>query len=80
MSKTKNRYRTSHICPRNSFWTGLGSIFNIFGNYYDFNYSKSEIDADAKAIANDWNMVGQDMKDVLKQHAKKKPSKHLVHH
>jgi len=46
---------------------GAGSIINIFGNYYEFNSSDSEQEADAKAIRNDFEMVGQDIEQALKQ-------------
>ena len=72
MSKRSYRYKTSLLFPKHSFLTGLGSIFNVFGNYSDFNYSKSTDDVDSQAIANDWNMVGQDLKDVMKKNPPKK--------
>jgi hypothetical protein len=44
---------------------GMGTIFNIWGNYYGYNYSNTPQEADQWAIASDWRMVGKDMEDVL---------------
>lgn len=48
-----------------NFLVGAGSVMNIAGNYYSFNESESESEADAKAIENDFRMVGQDIYNVL---------------
>lgn len=47
--------------PKTSFLIGAGSVLNIAGNYFDFNYSESDKQADYKAIASDWNAVGDDV-------------------
>jgi hypothetical protein len=39
----------------------MGSVLNISGNYFPFNYSKSDEDADKKAIQSDWAIIGQDI-------------------
>ena len=59
------KFKTNQLFPRSSFLTGMGSVLNISGKYFDFNYSKSEAESDAKAIASDWGMVGQDLQHVL---------------
>ncbi len=64
MNETK--IRTDFLLPRFSFITGAGTIFNIGGNFFEFNTSKSEIEADYKAIKSDWDMVGEDVSESLK--------------
>lgn len=64
------RYKTNILFPRASFIDGIGSIFNLAGNYFDFNYPKSSEDADRKAIESDWNMIGNDIKKVTKKSKK----------
>lgn len=54
--------KSSIVLPSNTFWTGLGSIFNISGSYFDYNTSKTEREADYKALRRDWEMVGNDIK------------------
>jgi hypothetical protein len=43
---------------------GNGGQF-LEGNFYKFNTSPNEKIADARAIRNDWQMVGQDMRKVM---------------
>jgi hypothetical protein len=40
-----------------SFLSGMGSVFNIFGNYYSFDDYLSEAD-DVKDLSSDWDKVG----------------------
>jgi len=68
MRRLKKLYTTYVLFPRNSFGIGLGSTFNIAGNYYKFNYSKTDQEADAKAIENDWGVIGQDLADTFKKY------------
>jgi len=57
--------RTDFLAPKSSFLTGMGSILNIAGSYYDYNYSKSNAEDDFKAIKSDWQMIGNDMQKVI---------------
>jgi len=52
------KYKTDFLLPKLSVITGLGSIMNITGNYFEFNYSPN---LDKKAIENDWGVVGNDI-------------------
>ena len=63
MTKIK-RYRTNILFPRPSFLNGVGSIFNIAGNYFEFDYSNSAEEANRKAIENDWGVIGNDIRKV----------------
>ncbi len=63
---TLKRYRTNILFHRPSFIDGIGSIFNLAGNYFEFNYYGSSEDADRKAIESDWDMVGNDIKKTTK--------------
>ena len=56
---------------------GVGSSISIGGNYYSFNYSKGETEADFKAIRRDWEMIGDDLNTALTDCKIKVPS--LVH-
>lgn len=66
MSKIK-RYRTDFLFPKSSFITGMGSIFDLTGNYYTFNTSKTASEADFTAIRSDWGMVGQDIEKSVNE-------------
>lgn len=60
-----NNYKTSFLFPRTSFLIGIGSIINIAGNYFDFNYYESDDEADFRAIENDWGVIGQDIAHTI---------------
>lgn len=62
---SKKTYRTDILFPRTSALIGAGSIFNIAGNYFEFNRSQTAEEADWLALANDWGMVGRDLKTVI---------------
>jgi hypothetical protein len=64
MTKMKH-YKTNILYPRVSFVDGIGSVFNIAGNFYKFNYSKSNEEADRKALENDWGVIGNDLKKIF---------------
>lgn len=61
-----NKARTGFLLPKNNFWVGLGSVINIFGNYFIYRTSNSDLEADQRAIASDWKMTGQDIEEATK--------------
>lgn len=67
----KRKYRTDVLFPRTSFLIGAGSIFNLAGNYFEFNSCSSSAKADSLAIENDWGVIGNELRDVVS----KKPIK-----
>lgn len=69
---SKKKYRTDQLFPRTNFLIGAGSIFNIPGKYYQFNYSETEEDADSKAIENDWGVIGQDIRKAIQDQEEEK--------
>jgi len=62
MKKRNIKYRTSHLLPKNNFWVGMGSVLNLAGSYFDYNYSKTEKEADFRAIMSDWENIGDDIR------------------
>ena len=64
MEKQK-RYNTSLLYSTSSFLSGAGTVLNLSGNFYEFNTFDTGIEADEKAIANDFRMIGQDLFDVF---------------
>lgn len=63
MKKRNIRYRTDHLLPKNNFWVGMGSILNLAGSYFEYNYTKSEKEADFRALTSDWENVGEDIRE-----------------
>lgn len=64
MNEEKN-YRTDFLFATPSFLIGAGSIFNIAGNYFEFNTSPSGEIADRKALESDWGVVGNDLRCAI---------------
>ncbi len=62
MKKRNLRYKTNYLLPKNNFWVGMGSILNLAGSYFEYNYSKSEKEADLKALTSDWDNVEEDIR------------------
>lgn len=63
-------YRSDFLFPEMNFIIGCGSVMNIVGNYYNFNTSKNETEADAKALASDWGTVGIDLNNAIDEYRK----------
>ncbi len=62
---------TDFLVPRSSVLTGMGAILNLAGSYYFYNVSPTPAEADARALASDWKMVGDDIRHVLHQEKKR---------
>jgi len=58
-----------------SFIIGMGSAFNIPGNYYQFNWSDSDEEADIIAISSDWKAVGNYIRKAINQNNKNNESR-----
>ncbi len=67
MKENKAKYRTDFLLPNNNFFVGFGSVLNVAGAYFDYNYSKNENETDLKALYSDWQNVGNDLKDAKKK-------------
>jgi len=72
MSMSIQKFYTTRLCSRSSVVSGAANVFNIFGNFYKYNYSESFQQADARALRADWNAVGEDLKKSIEYHRTKK--------
>jgi ABC-type arginine transport system ATPase subunit len=59
--KKEQMFRSDFLFPDTDFLTGMGSVLNIAGSYFEFATSKSENLADIKALRSDWGVTGQDL-------------------
>ena len=48
-------------------WTGMASVLDFGVVIKRYNLSASEEDADTKALQSDWNVVGRDMQNSVKE-------------
>ena len=71
MKKKFNKLITNFNLLKNNFFIGIGSILNVFGFYYDYNYSKTYKKTDFEAIFSDWKNVGEDIITAEKKFLKK---------
>lgn len=69
---SKKNYRFDSLFPRTSFLIGAGSVFNLAGNYFQFNTSVNDEKADFKAIESDWGSIGKDLSDIVLKDVKDK--------
>ena len=63
--------------PRMNALTGAGSIFALFGNYYDHHAWVDKPQSDAVAILHDWIMVGTDIQQAIEQFKTETEAKQL---
>jgi hypothetical protein len=50
-----------------SFWEGIARLIDVGGMLNEYNYSKSEWEADYRALQSDWGLVGEDLWGALDQ-------------
>jgi hypothetical protein len=50
-----------------SFLSGFARTFDLYGLYDSYNQSNSPLEADARALASDWIIVGQDLQEAFDQ-------------
>ena len=66
----RTHIQSSKLYANSNFVIGMGSVFNILGSYFDYNYSKSEIESDNDAIKRDWEVIGGDLTSSIHTIAK----------
>ncbi|MDR0675795.1 MAG: hypothetical protein LBF97_02000 [Elusimicrobiota bacterium] len=59
------KYKTTYLFYKNNFFIGMATAFNLFGNFFKYNTFEKSEEVDFKAIANDWYMIGQDIKEAF---------------
>lgn len=62
--------RSDFLFARPSFLKGIGSVLNIGATGNIYNSSKSATKADSRAIASDWQTIGNDMREALDEYKK----------
>lgn len=60
-----SRLSTDFFTASGSLMVGMGSIWNLPGHYFWYNSAPTPEIADARAIWNDFAMVGQDIADAM---------------
>ena len=65
-----DNFTTDFLFTTPSFLTGAANVFNLAGNFYDYNRSETEAEADCKAIKCDFNVIASDLKDAIEKFSK----------
>ena len=60
-----DQFQTDFLFSNSSYLSGASNIFNLGGNFYEYNSSESEELADSKAIGNDFNIIGNDLTSAM---------------
>lgn len=60
-------YRSFRLYARPSFWEGIARVLDVGGALNEYNYSTSPEEADHRALASDWEMVGRDLRWAVMQ-------------
>jgi hypothetical protein len=61
----EKKVQTDFLFAQPSIVSGAARILDLYGLFDDYNRSESALDADQKAIASDWFVVGQDLCDAI---------------
>lgn len=59
--------KTDFLFAQPSFASGVARTLDLWGTLDDYNSSETSLEADEKAIAADWIVVGQDLSDAMAQ-------------
>jgi hypothetical protein len=59
--------KTDFLFAQPSFASGAARTLDLWGTLDDYNSSETTLEADEKAIAADWIVVGQDLSDAMAQ-------------
>jgi hypothetical protein len=58
---TNSKYVSNKLFANPSFISGFSSVLDIGNTLQEYNTSKTEAEADKKALQNDWRAVGEDI-------------------
>ena len=62
------KVKTDFLFAQPSLSSGAARVFDLFGQFDEYNRSDSPAEADAKALASDWILVGQDFCEAIEQY------------
>jgi hypothetical protein len=62
------KVKTDFLFAQPSLSSGAARVFDLFGQFDGYNRSDSPAEADAKALASDWILVGQDICEAIEQY------------
>ena len=61
----QSNFHTDFLFTNCNLLTGAATVFNLVGDFYEFNASQTGVEADCKAIGNDFKIVGEDLRKAI---------------
>lgn len=62
---------STFLFARPSFFEGVARVMDIGATMQTYNNSRTEKEADLKALKKDWEVVGKDISNAIKQYEQK---------
>jgi hypothetical protein len=62
------KVKSDFLFAQPSFASGAARVLDLWGQFDDYNRSETPAEADAKAIAADWLVIGQDLAEAIEYH------------
>jgi hypothetical protein len=62
----KKNYLQNRLFAKPSFVEGISRILDLGNTLQKYNTSENEIEADARALKSDWEVIGNDLKSSIK--------------
>jgi hypothetical protein len=63
----ETKVKTGFLFADPSFISGAARVMDLWGQFDDYNLSETTKEADAKAIASDWLVVGNDIQEAIEE-------------
>ena len=60
-----NKVKSGFLYADPSFLSGAARTLDLYGLYDAYNVSTTPVEADARALAADWIITGQDLQDAI---------------
>jgi hypothetical protein len=60
-----NKVKSGFLYADPSFLSGAARTLDLYGLYDAYNISATPLEADARALAADWIVTGQDLQDAI---------------
>jgi hypothetical protein len=60
-----NKVKSGFLFSEPSFLSGASRLLDLWGQYDQYNQSLTPAEADARAIAADWIIIGQDLQEAM---------------
>jgi hypothetical protein len=68
MGELFKNYYSDFLFARPSFWSGMARIFDLGGTLNIYNVSRSESEADIRALHQDWSAVGESIRAAYNEY------------